>query len=140
MKATELPSFIIKRLPVRFNYNNDYFGDTYQGIPIGGYNVIIDKLLENVPVKLGIDFFEDKENLMKLANKVVFTGMIDQFYDYKFGALEYRSLVFESETLDTSNYQGNAVVNYTDFEVPYTRIIEHKIGRASCRERVYVLV
>ena len=125
-RATELPSFIIKRLPVRFTYDNNYFNDTYQGIPIGGYTKIIEKLLEGIEVKLGTDFFENRKELEGLADKIVFTGMIDEFYNYKFGTLEYRSLRFEHEILNEENHQGNAVVNYTEYEVPYTRIIEHK--------------
>lgn len=125
-RATELPAFIIKRLPVRFTYDNNYFNDNYQGIPIGGYNKIIDKMLDGVDVRLNVDFFENIMELYGLAEKLVFTGMIDEFYDYKFGHLEYRSLKFEDEILDEENYQGNAVVNYTEYEVPYTRIIEHK--------------
>ena len=125
-KATELPAFIIRRLPVRLTFDNNYFNDSYQGIPIGGYNKIIDKMLEGIDVKLDTDFFKNREELEKVADKVVFTGMIDEFYDYKFGTLEYRSLRFETEVLDEENYQGNAVVNYTEYEVPYTRIIEHK--------------
>ena len=124
--ATELPPFIIKRLPVRLTYDNNYFNDRYQGIPIGGYNVIIEKLLEGIEVELNTDFFTDRENLEASATKIVFTGMIDQFFDYKFGELEYRSLRFEHEILDQENYQGNAVVNYTERDIPYTRIIEHK--------------
>lgn len=124
--ATELPSFIIRRLPVRFSYDNNYFNDSYQGIPIGGYNKIIEKMLDKCDIKLGIDFFENKSELEKIANNIVFTGMIDEFYEYKFGVLEYRSLRFETDILNKSNYQGNAVVNYTDKETPYTRIIEHK--------------
>lgn len=124
--ATELPPFIIKRLPVRLTYDNNYFNDRYQGIPIGGYNVIIEKLLEGIEVELNTDFFADRDNLEALATKIVFTGMIDQFFDYKFGELEYRSLRFEHEILDQENYQGNAVVNYTERDIPYTRIIEHK--------------
>ena len=124
--ATELPPFIIKRLPVRLTYDNNYFNDRYQGIPIGGYNVIIEKLLEGIEVELNTDFFTDRENLEASATKIVFTGMIDQFFDYKFGELEYRSLRFEHEILDQENYQGNAVVNYTERDFPYTRIIEHK--------------
>ena len=124
--TTELPAFIIKRLPVRYTYDNNYFNDKYQGIPEGGYNVIFDKLLEGIDVELNIDFFEKKEELLAKADKVVFTGMIDQYFDYKFGILEYRSLRFEHETLDEENHQGNAVVNYNEREVPYTRIIEHK--------------
>ena len=125
-KATELPSFIIKRLPVRLTFDNNYFNDIYQGIPIGGYNKIIERMLEGVEVKLDTDFFKNRKEFENLANKVVFTGMIDEFYDYKFGTLEYRSLRFEHETLEEENYQGNAVVNYTEYEIPYTRIIEHK--------------
>lgn len=125
-KATELPSFIIKRLPVRFTYDNNYFNDLYQGIPIGGYTAIIEKMLEGIEVKLNCDYFEHKEELDNLAEKIVFTGPIDQYYNYCFGELEYRSVRFEIEILDIDNYQGNAVVNYTEYEVPYTRIIEHK--------------
>lgn len=125
-RATELPSFIIKRLPVRFTYDNNYFNDTYQGIPIGGYTKIIEKMLEGIEVKLGTDFFENRKELEVLADKIIFTGMIDEFYNYKFGTLEYRSLRFEHEILNEENHQGNAVVNYTEYEVPYTRIIEHK--------------
>lgn len=124
--ATELPSFIIKRLPVRFTYDNNYFNDFYQGIPIGGYTQIIEKMLEGITVELNTDYFSNKAKLNALAEKIVFTGMIDEFYDYQFGTLEYRSLRFESETLEEDNFQGNAVVNYTEYEVPYTRIIEHK--------------
>ena len=125
-RATELPSFIIKRLPVRFVYDNNYFNDRYQGIPIGGYTKIIEKMLEGIEVKLNTDFFEDRENLENIAEKIIFTGPIDKYYDYKFGELEYRSLRFESEILNEQNHQGNAVVNYTEYEIPYTRIIEHK--------------
>lgn len=122
----ELPSFIIKRLPVRFTYDNNYFNDIYQGIPVGGYTQIVERMLEGVEVRLNTDYFAQREELDQLADKIVFTGMIDQFYDYRFGTLEYRSLRFETEELETENYQGNAVVNYTEYEVPYTRIIEHK--------------
>lgn len=125
-KATELPAFIIKRLPVRYTYNNNYFKDKYQGIPIGGYNKIIDGLLEGIDTKTDIDFFKNKEELTQLANKVVFTGKIDEFYNFEFGNLEYRSLRFENTRLEKENYQGNAVMNYNDADVPYTRIIEHK--------------
>ena len=124
--CTELPSFIIKRLPVRFTYDNNYFNDTYQGIPIGGYTQIIEKMLSGIEVRLNTDFFEHREELENIADKIVFTGMIDQYYDYCYGTLEYRSLRFETELLDEENYQGNAVVNYTEYEIPYTRIIEHK--------------
>ena len=125
-KATELPSFIIKRLPVRFTYDNNYFNDLYQGIPMGGYTQIIEKMLKGIDVKLNYDYFEHREELDNIANKTIFTGQIDKYYDYKFGELEYRSLRFETEILDMQNYQGNAVVNYTEYEIPYTRIIEHK--------------
>ena len=124
--CNELPSFIIKRLPVRFTYDNNYFNDLYQGIPIGGYTQIIEKMLDGIDVRLNCDFFEHREELSNIAEKIVFTGMIDQYYDYCYGELEYRSLRFEEEILDTDNYQGNAVVNYNEYEVPYTRIIEHK--------------
>lgn len=124
--CTELPSFIIKRLPVRFTYDNNYFNDTYQGIPIGGYTQIIEKMLSGIEVRLNTDFFIHREELENIADKIVFTGMIDQYYDYCYGTLEYRSLRFETELLDEENYQGNAVVNYTEYEIPYTRIIEHK--------------
>ena len=125
-KCTELPAFIIKRLPVRMTFDNNYFNDSYQGIPIGGYNKLIEGLLDGIETKTNVDFFENRAELTKLAEKIVFTGAIDQFYDYKFGKLEYRTIRFETETLDVQNYQGNAVVNYTDSETPYTRIIEHK--------------
>ncbi|SDJ51303.1 UDP-galactopyranose mutase [Chryseobacterium jejuense] len=125
-KASELPSFIIRRLPVRFTFDNNYFNDKYQGIPIGGYNVIIDNLLKDIEVKTETDFFENREYFESIADKVVFTGQIDEFFGYQFGTLEYRSLKFEHETLDIENYQGNAVVNYNDAEYPFTRIIEHK--------------
>lgn len=125
-RATELPAFIIKRLPFRFTFDNNYFNDKYQGIPIGGYTKMIEKMLAGIEVRLGIDFFAKKEELEKIAAKVVYTGPIDAYYQYCFGELEYRSLRFETEVLDQDNYQGNAVVNYTEYEVPYTRIIEHK--------------
>ena len=125
-RCTELPAFIIKRLPVRYTYDNNYFNDKYQGIPEGGYNVIFDKLLEGIDVELNVDFFDKKRELLQKADKIVFTGMIDQYFDYQYGVLEYRSLRFEHETLDEENHQGNAVVNYNEREVPYTRIIEHK--------------
>jgi UDP-galactopyranose mutase len=124
--ATELPAFIIKRLPVRFNYDNNYFKDKYQGIPIGGYNLLIDGLLNGIEVITNVDYFKEKENWDKKAKQIVFTGKIDEYYNYKFGKLNYRSLKFDHETLDIENYQGNAVINYNEREVPYTRIIEHK--------------
>lgn len=126
MKASELPSFIIKRLPVRYTYDNNYFSDKYQGIPVGGYTKIVEKMLENIEVKLNYDFFEHEDEIKNIAEKIIFTGPIDQYYKYCFGELEYRSVRFETEVLDTDNYQGNAVVNYTEYDVPYTRIIEHK--------------
>lgn len=126
IKATELPPFIIKRLPVRFNYDNNYFNDKYQGIPIGGYNKIIDGLLKGIETKTEVNYFENKSMWDGLAKKVVFTGSIDEYFNYEFGQLEYRSLRFENQILETTNFQGNAVVNYTDAEIPYTRIIEHK--------------
>ncbi|WP_302774898.1 UDP-galactopyranose mutase [Phocaeicola coprocola] len=125
-KCTELPAFIIKRLPVRLVFDNNYFNDKYQGIPIGGYNVLIERLLEGVETRLNCDFFANREELSALADKIVFTGAIDEFYNYQFGKLEYRTVNFETEVLDMSNYQGNAVVNYTEKEIPYTRVIEHK--------------
>ena len=136
--ATELPPFIIKRLPVRFTFDNNYFNDRYQGIPIGGYNVIIDNMLKGIKVELNVDFFENREELEASAKKVVFTGMIDQYFDYKHGELEYRSLRFEHEVLDEENYQGNAVVNYTEREVPYTRIIEHKHFEKGTQEKTVI--
>lgn len=125
-ECKELPSFIIKRLPLRYTYDNNYFKDPYQGIPKGGYTGIIKKLLEGTQVILKTDFFANKEELSSQADKILFTGMLDEYYDYCYGHLDYRSLRFETEVLDMANYQGNAVVNYTDYEVPYTRIIEHK--------------
>lgn len=124
--CTELPSFIIKRLPFRFIYDNNYFNDRYQGIPMGGYTKIVEKMLDGIDVKTNTDYFEFIKDNPDIAEKTVFTGMIDEYFGYKLGALEYRSVRFETEILDTDNYQGNAVVNYTDREVPYTRIIEHK--------------
>lgn len=124
----ELPSFIIRRLPVRFSYDNNYFNHAYQGIPIGGYTQIIEKMLdhENISVELGIDFMRNKEELENQAKQIVYTGMIDQYFNFCFGNLEYRSLHFEHEILPIENYQGNAVINYTDKVTPFTRIIEHK--------------
>ncbi len=124
--CTELPSFIIKRLPVRLTYDNNYFNDRYQGIPIGGYNVIIDKLLEKADVITGVDFLSDPDKYRQMADTVVYTGTIDSYFGFCYGKLEYRTVRFESEVLDEPNYQGVAVVNYTDRETPYTRVIEHK--------------
>lgn len=122
----ELPAFIIKRLPVRLTFDNNYFNALYQGIPIGGYTRMIEKMLDGIEVRLGIDYLEQKEKMNALAKKVLYTGPIDEYFDYKLGALEYRSIRFETEILDKPNFQGNAAVNYTDLETPWTRIIEHK--------------
>lgn len=122
----ELPAFIIKRLPLRFVYDNNYFNDRYQGIPIGGYTAIIEKMLEGIEVRTGTDYFDFIRDNKNIARKTIFTGMIDEYYGYCYGPLQYRSVRFETEVIDCENYQGNAVVNYTDREVPYTRIIEHK--------------
>lgn len=134
-RATELPAFIIQRLPVRFVYDNNYFNDAFQGIPIGGYTQIIEKMLDSslIEVKLNTDFSEERNALCPLAERIVYTGMIDAYYEYCFGELEYRSLRFETEVLDQENYQGNAVVNYTEYEIPYTRIIEHKHFEFQCQ-------
>lgn len=125
-KCTELPSFIIKRLPVRLVFDNNYFNDKYQGIPVGGYNKLIDGLLEGIEIQTNVDFFENREYWEGIADKIVFTGKIDEFYGYQYGKLNYRTVRFEQEIIDKPNYQGNAVVNYTEREVPYTRVIEHK--------------
>ena len=125
-KCTELPPFIIKRLPVRFVYDNNYFNDSYQGVPIGGYNKLIDGLLKGVETRTNCDFFANRKEFEAMADTIVFTGKIDEFYDYRFGKLEYRTVRFENEILDTPNFQGLAQINYTEAEVPYTRIIEHK--------------
>lgn len=131
--CTELPAFIIRRLPVRFVYDNNYFNDDYQGIPIGGYTKMVENMLEGVEVRLNEDFFARRAEWEACADKIVFTGMIDEFFGCRFGRLEYRSLRFETEVLDEENYQGNAVVNYTEAEVPYTRIIEHKHFELLCQ-------
>lgn len=125
-KCDELPAFIIKRLPLRFRFDNNYFNDRYQGIPIGGCTKIVEKMLEGAEILLNVDYFEFRETHPKIAKKTIFTGNIDRFFDYKLGYLQYRSVRFETEVLDVENYQGNAVVNYTEAEVPFTRIIEHK--------------
>ncbi len=122
----ELPAFIIKRLPVRFTYDNNYFNALYQGIPVEGYTAMIEKMLEGIEVRIGVDYLENREMMCAVAEKIVYTGAIDAYYDYCYGALNYRSIRFETEVLDIENYQGNAVINYTDAETPYTRIIEHK--------------
>ena len=125
-KCSELPAFIIQRLPVRFTFDNNYFSDKFQGVPIGGYTQIIKKLLESCDVKLDVDFFNDVYRYRFIADKIVYTGMIDEFFEYRYGPLEYRSLSFVTEVLDMPDFQGNAVINYTSTNVPYTRIIEHK--------------
>lgn len=125
-KCNELPAFIIKRLPVRFTYDNNYFNDRYQGIPIGGYTKIIEKMLSGIEVKLNSNYFSDRKYYESISKNIIYTGPIDEFFDYKYGELEYRSVYFETTVLDEVNHQGNAVVNYTDYETPYTRIIEHK--------------
>lgn len=124
--CSELPAFIIRRLPVRMTFDNNYFNDSYQGIPVGGYNKLIDGLLDGIEVRLDTDFFADRTHWETVADKIVFTGKIDEFYGYRFGKLEYRTVRFETEILDEPNYQGNAVVNYTSSDVPFTRVIEHK--------------
>jgi UDP-galactopyranose mutase len=138
VKATDLPSFIIKRLPVRFTFDNNYFNDKYQGIPIGGYTKIFEKLLEGIEVRLEIDFFENRAYYEALAENIIYTGPIDKFFNYAAGKLNYRSLKFENETLETDNFQGNAVVNYTSHEVPFTRIIEHKHFEFGTQEKTVV--
>ena len=126
-KCTELPAFIIKRLPVRFTFDNNYFNDKYQGIPEGGYTALIEKMLEGCDVRLGIDYFDQKEELDACADRIIYTGEIDRYFNYEYGHLQYRTVSFETEILEgVANYQGNAVINYTDAETPYTRIIEHK--------------
>ena len=125
-KCNELPAFIIKRLPVRFTYDNNYFNDRYQGIPIGGYTKIIEKMLSGIEVKLNSNYFSNRKYYESISKNIIYTGPIDEFFDYKYGELEYRSVYFETTVLDEVNHQGNAVVNYTDYETPYTRIIEHK--------------
>lgn len=137
-RATELPPEIIKRLPVRYIYDNNYFNDIYQGIPIGGYTAMIEKMLAKAEIRLGVDYLEHKDELDALAEKVVYTGPIDAYYGYQFGELEYRSVSFETEVLDQPNYQGNAVVNYTEYEVPYTRIIEHKHFEFGTQEKTVI--
>ena len=134
----ELPAFIIKRLPLRFTYDNNYFNDRFQGIPMGGYTKIIEKMLDGIDVRVNTDYFEFIKENPSVADKILFTGMIDEFYDYKLGALEYRSVRFETEVLDCDNYQGNAVVNYTEREVPYTRIIEHKHFEFGTQEKTVI--
>jgi len=125
-ECKDLPAFIIKRLPVRFTFDNNYFNDRYQGIPMGGYTQIIEKMLNGIDVRLNTNYLDNKNELNKICKNIIYTGPIDEYYDYRFGKLDFRTVRFETEVLDTSNYQGNAVINYTEYEVPYTRIIEHK--------------
>ncbi len=125
-KCTDLPAFIIKRLPVRFTYDNNYFNDKYQGIPIGGYTKLVEKMLDGIEVRLNTNYFDDRKYFNSIADKIVYTGMLDEYFDYKLGRLEYRSLKFDTKIMDTENFQGNAVVNYTDSTPAYTRVIEHK--------------
>lgn len=124
--AKELPAFIIKRIPFRFTFDNNYFNDSYQGIPIGGYNILIEQLIKDIEISLDTDFFCNREYFENIADKIVFTGCIDQYFNYKFGYLDYRSLRFENKIIQQEDFQGNAVINYTEREIPYTRIIEHK--------------
>ena len=137
-RATEIPAFIIRRIPLRFTFDNNYFNDTYQGIPIGGYTKLIEALLKNIEVKTNTNYFLNKSELDGLAKKVVYTGKIDEYFDYIYGKLEYRSLHFEHQLLDTSDFQGNAVVNYTDRDVPYTRILEHKHFEFGTQSKTYI--
>ena len=134
----ELPAFIIRRLPVRFTYDNNYFNDRYQGIPIGGYTAIAERMLEGAEVRTNTDYFTFRKENPVIADKTIFTGMIDEYYGYRLGALEYRSVRFETEVLDCDNYQGNAVVNYTEKEIPYTRIIEHKHFEFGTQEKTVI--
>ncbi len=134
----DLPAFIIKRLPVRFTYDNNYFNALYQGIPVGGYTQMVANMFGDTEIRLGVDYLENKAELDKLADKIIYTGPIDAYFGYKLGALQYRSVRFETEVLDTDNYQGNAVVNYTDSETPYTRIIEHKHFEFGTQEKTVI--
>ena len=136
--ATEIPAFIIRRLPFRFTFDNNYFKDIYQGIPVDGYSKLIEKMLEGVEVIKDVNYFDNRSTWNEIADKIIFTGKIGEFYDYKFGELEYRSLHFETEILNVSNFQGNAVVNYTEKEIPYTRIIEHKHFEFGTQEKTVV--
>ena len=137
-KATDLPPFIIKRLPVRFTFDNNYFNDKYQGIPEGGYTKMVEKILEGIEVKLNVNFLDDREHWQKISKKIIYTGPIDEYYNFRYGKLEYRSLRFETETIDQENYQGCAVVNYTDHKTPFTRIIEHKHFEFGTQEKTII--
>ena len=137
--CNELPPSIISRIPVRYEYNNNYFNDTYQGIPIGGYTQIIEKMLNGIEVRTNVDYIAQRNELNSLADNIIYTGEIDRFYDYRFGALEWRSLRFEEEIIDKSDYQGNAVINYTEYEVPYTRIAEHQYFEPGAKHQKTVI-
>ena len=137
--CTELPPSIISRIPVRYEYNNNYFNDTYQGIPIGGYTQIIEKMLNGIEVRTNVDYIAQRNELNSLADNIIYTGEIDRFYDYRFGALEWRSLRFEEEIIDKPDYQGNAVINYTEYEVPYTRIAEHQYFEPGAKHQKTVI-
>jgi UDP-galactopyranose mutase len=137
-KASDLPAFIIRRLPLRFTYDNNYYSDRHQGIPIGGYNKLTEGLLKNIVVRTGVDFFSDRYELEQLADRTVFTGQIDEYYHFRFGSLEYRSLRFEHQHLEIPDYQGNAVVNYMEAEIPYTRIVEHKHLESGTQEHTVI--
>ena len=136
--AREIPAFIIRRLPFRYTFDNNYFNDTYQGIPIGGYTNLVNKLLNGIDVELSTNYFDNRDYFNKISDKIVYTGKIDEFFDYIYGKLEYRSLFFENELLNTKNYQGNAVINYTEKDVPYTRIIEHKHFEFGIQDKTYI--
>lgn len=136
--CTELPSFIIKRLPVRLTFDNNYFNALYQGIPMGGYTKMVEKMLEGIEVRLNCDFFDDREKYTAMADTIVYTGPVDRFFDYSLGTLQYRSVRFETEILDKPNFQGNAVVNYTDSDTPFTRIIEHKFFEFGTQEKTVI--
>lgn len=137
-RCEDLPAFIIRRLPVRFTFDNNYFNALYQGIPIGGYTAMVEKMLEGIDVRLNVDYLENRQELDALANKVVYSGAVDRYFDYCLGHLSYRSVTFETEVLDTPNFQGNAVVNYTDAETPFTRIIEHKFFEFGTQEKTVI--
>lgn len=136
--ATEIPAFIIRRIPFRFTFDNNYFNDKYQGIPIGGYTKLVESLLKGIEIRTGINYFDNKSELDSSARRIVFTGKIDEYFGYQYGKLEYRSLYFEHELLDIPNFQGNAVVNFTEREIPYTRILEHKHFEFGTQDKTYI--
>jgi len=137
-EATKIPAFIIKRIPIRYTFDNNYFNDNFQGIPVGGYNALIEKLLQLSDLRLNTNYFENRDELDSLADQIVFTGMIDEYFDYCYGTLEYRSLRFENELMNMKNFQGNAVINYTEKDVPFTRIIEHKHFEFGNQENTFI--